>query len=675
MDPKGNCKMYLPDKERNEKIKDNLNVEIRKKKVHSLQDNLSKNGKCNNNSQLLCGDNFTCFNISSICLYNTNELEQIVPCEEGSHLHNCQLFDCDVNFKCRNSYCVSWDDVWDGKWDCPNGDDECSEQASNNGKTCKGMFKCKGKKIVCIHLGNVCDASHNCPQIENELFCKLHDTECLPNCNCLGFALHCINTTVTSVRAYMPFLFVRISHSDLGSVKDLSFHFAEAVFMSLVQSGITQFCLSKTSKNTLKLDLSYNLIQKTVKMCYFDLPNVKMICLNKNIIHCVKDQSFVDLPKLLFLNLSHNLLAAFSSHILHKCPSVKIINIEQNNLTSVGKTSMVDLHVEIMITDNYHICCVTSSETQCFSKGPWYISCTDLLPESTMRITNIVLSLVSFVLNLVSISLHAFSRKSKKAFAISEIFINIGDIFCAVYLAVIWITDLVYQGLFMISEKQWRSSAFCFIAHGTIVWFVLSTQLFLVFLSISRVQIVVQPVDTIFKLSSFVLKVLITVSSLVALVAICLTLYAQFAIGELPTSLCSPLVDPTHALLITNIQVWFFACTQTLSFPVITLFHILLVYNLLQSQRKIRQTKSHQDSNKVLFTELALTTVSNMVSWFPVNSVYIVVMFMWRYPMSVIFWSTVAMMPINSIVYPAVFTVLWMKNSCMPLLKKQMDQS
>ncbi len=665
MNPKGNCKMYLPDKMYS-RTKNNLNAEIREKRLYNLQENIRKNMECNQNSQLLCASNdMMCFNISSICLYKTNEFEEIIPCNDGSHLHNCHQFDCDVNFKCKMSHCVLWQNVWDGQWDCPNGDDEYFGQANNKKRTCKGMLKCKGKQKLCIHLGNICDGSHNCPEIEDELFCKLHKKECLSQCSCLGFTLFCVNTTATSLTSYDAFLFVKITCSDLSHLKELSFQFSNAVFVSLVKSKITHFCLTKYPKYILILDVSHNLITETQQNCFFDLPNVKVICLNNNPIHAMKNESFVDLPNLFFLNFSHNYLIAFPSNILHKCPSVKIINIEYNKFEIITKTFLVDLHVDIIITDNYHLCCVTSSTSECFAKGPWHFLCTDLLPEKTMRTTFIVLSAVSCVLNLASISVHAIRGKSiKKAFAISVIFINIGDFFCPVYLAVIWITDLVYQGSFMISEEKWRSSVLCFMAHGIILWFVLLTQVFLLFLSISRLQIVVQPMDTIFKKASFVLKTLTIISALGVLLAIGVTLFAQFGIEELPTNLCLPLVDPTHTLLMTKILVWFVACTQTLSFSVMTMFHILLVQNLLQSQKKIRQAKSHLDSNKVLFTQLILTTISNMVCWFPVNSIYIVVMFLWRYPMSVIFWSTVAMMPINSIVYPAVFTVLWMKKAC-----------
>ncbi len=61
------------------------------------------------------------------------------PCRNGKHLANCSAATCPHHFKCSSSYCIPIRYTYDGKQDCPVGDDE---QNCHN-RTCQGQFKCK----------------------------------------------------------------------------------------------------------------------------------------------------------------------------------------------------------------------------------------------------------------------------------------------------------------------------------------------------------------------------------------------------------------------------------------------------------------------------------------------------------------------------------------------------
>ena len=65
-----------------------------------------------------------CYAISDICIYILDLYLHIVPCASGEHLQECKLFQCNAMFKCPSSYCLPWKYVCDGKWDCPEGNDE-----------------------------------------------------------------------------------------------------------------------------------------------------------------------------------------------------------------------------------------------------------------------------------------------------------------------------------------------------------------------------------------------------------------------------------------------------------------------------------------------------------------------------------------------------------------------
>ena len=116
---------------------------------------------CVNPNQIPCTEGHPkCYNISDICSYKLNTCGHLLPCRNGAHLENCKVFDCNAKFKCLNYYCIPFEYVCDGSWDCPAGTDE---SVCNNLNRCNKMFKCKGTLSKCIHLGNICDYTTNCP--------------------------------------------------------------------------------------------------------------------------------------------------------------------------------------------------------------------------------------------------------------------------------------------------------------------------------------------------------------------------------------------------------------------------------------------------------------------------------------------------------------------------------
>ena len=87
--------------------------------------------------------------------------------------------------------------------------------------------------------------------------------------------------------------------------------------------------------------------------------------------------------------------------------------------------------------------------------------------------------------------------------------------------------------------------------------------------------------------------------------------------------------------------------------------HIILVNEILQSQKSIRKSKS--EDNTLLIIQLIVITLSNILCWFPVNAVYVSAMFLPTYPtypVDLVIWSTVLGLPINSLINPIVFIII-----------------
>ena len=95
-----------------------------------------------------------CYKITDVCVYVLAQYDILIPCRNGAHLQICSNFECNMMFKCRNSYCIPWSYVCNGKWDCPEGYDEILNMCNT---VCRNMFKCKGTNNTYLHLGNTCN--------------------------------------------------------------------------------------------------------------------------------------------------------------------------------------------------------------------------------------------------------------------------------------------------------------------------------------------------------------------------------------------------------------------------------------------------------------------------------------------------------------------------------------
>ena len=83
-----------------------------------------------------------CFPLNKLCIFEfQTETRTVKHCRNGAHLYNCTHFQCSEYFKCPMSYCIPFDLICNGKWDCPLGNDEMNCHMFS----CPNLFKCKNQ--------------------------------------------------------------------------------------------------------------------------------------------------------------------------------------------------------------------------------------------------------------------------------------------------------------------------------------------------------------------------------------------------------------------------------------------------------------------------------------------------------------------------------------------------
>ena len=628
---------------------------------------LKQHFRCLNQGELPCWEGYyKCYNVTSICIYQLNANNSLIPCQNGRHLKHCKTFSCDIMFKCLDNYCIAWSYVCDGKWDCPKGEDELDISVCNEKLACIRMYHCRNTKHICLHLGNICDGHTDCPFGDDELLCELKIIECPSFCVCLLYAIDCRPSADGKVEEIYPFhyLSVQFSNLKLNFMSTLIQKLKYAIVLKLSENEIRDVCdaFSKVIDwKCMLLDLSFNLLKRIENKCFSSTRFLKSLAINNNNIISVEKHSFYNLFNLKLLNLTNNPIIHLHYSFLFRVFYLRLLSIVNVSFHDINPKSFHGSKINFIITEDYHVCCIAPSGTVCTAFQPWYISCSDILPLLSMETFYKSISILIFILNLLSILVQIRTYKSNKSFAIIVIIINVNDILCGIYLSFVWVADLSFSGSFHVKEEYWRSSFLCFTAFTIVLWFTVLTEFLLIFLSATRLLVTLHPLNTRFKEKQFIIKSLAFLVVCSLIFSICITLIFKSTEKISTLSICLPFIDPTGSQLIIKLITWFVVISQLATSIVIMIMHFYLLKESRKSQRNIQKSKSKEDSNVSLIIQLITITVSNILCWFPAGCVYLSAFFLSTYPIDLVIWTTVIGLPINSVLNPFIFIVTTLK--------------
>ena len=427
--------------------------------------------------------------------------------------------------------------------------------------------------------------------------------------------------------------------------------FHNALYVKLIQSFVTDICNVVHLPSCLSLNLRQNLIKIIFKKCLYLMPSLRSLDLSDNRITVIAKSAFISLPKLYFLNISNNPLIALP--ILF-ATNVHIVYMVNTHAQVTDIMAFDNINIKAIMTKDYHVCCVASHHTICLANKPWYISCSEILPSQTIKIFCALISIVIILFNIIFAFMQISRYSRNRASCLTVLSLNVNDSLSGIYLISIWLVDFSLKGTFSVKEHLWRSGFICLSFFTVILLFTILTQILLLFLSASRLMIVIYPVNTKFKQVKFVTKTLVSAFLISLFVPIFISSFYKSKEKYIPTSLCLPFIDPTGEVLMIKIITWFIVITQLVSSLSILRMHVLLVAKLKKADKYVRKSKS-RGSDSILIIQLVVITVSNILCWFPSNSIYITAMFSSTYPISLIIWTTVIGLPINSLINPLTF--------------------
>ena len=310
--------------------------------------------------------------------------------------------------------------------------------------------------------------------------------------------------------------------------------------------------------------------------------------------------------------------------------------------------------MKILLSDNYKICCLKPDGVKCSTNPPWYKSCDNLLASLSLKLSFCCLSAMIITGNIFSI---IFQRKCTKMgpFETMIISTNLVDLLCGIHLTTIWSADLIFRKNFVLTEIDWRSSLTCFFSFGASFLFSILSPILLCLMSFSRLMVIKYPLETKFKQKKILLKIIIFFTSLTFIISSVFTLVMWVSYSSIPLGLCSPFVDPTNKVTLIKVDTIFTIFVQYGAVFFISYTYVKLVMELKKSGPNLQ--KSKKKTNLALIIQLVVLTSSNIICWVPSGIIFLTSMFMEKYPIEIVIWTTVCGTTLNSVINPVVFLV------------------
>ncbi len=625
---------------------------------------------CTQPQQLQCKSGLPiCFSVHEICLFKLSKFGHLRPCRNGGHLDNCLEFECNGDFKCANSYCILWGYICDGKWDCPQGTDESLlKNCTVFSVTCRQMFKCSSPQRRCVHVGNVCNGQYDCPLHDDEHLCELKYQLCPSNCSCLALAIRCENVsesaTLKMLNEQLPYISMNFKFSKLSHPKKLFEVFHAVQIMNAVFASLTDICCSISSKTLKILNLKNNYLTSLSRHCFSLAFNLLKITLSYNKITKVADCSFRGLFLLQYLSLSNNPILILSDRLLSETNALILFEIFEVFPSMIEPNILHHKTIAAVLTSDYRLCCFAPSNGVCTANIPWFLSCNHLLPSKLLQASYICLFVVILVVNILSLFIHAATQVDKNmSFAITICAMNANDILCAVYLSMIWVSDVLQKDQFIVYEEHWRKSFWCFAGFAVCFIFTIFTQFIIVFLSFTRWRVVVNPIQTKMKNVRVVASWIGCLSTAATISGFGITLTLYLTNGEITNTICLPFVSFGKPVTLIFITVWFKAVSELVCLTAVIILHILLLLNLNKSQQQLQKTKSQSESSYALVTQLILLSATNFLCWTPSAVIFVSTSFVSKFPTSLILWTIIGAMPLNSYLNPIILLVVQARRS------------
>ena len=410
------------------------------------------------------------------------------------------------------------------------------------------------------------------------------------------------------------------------------------------------------------VDLSRNVIMIISKGCFMNLNHLHTINLQVNNLSLVESKSFQNLAKVKLIDIAHNKLQFLSKNTFYNIAKIYTLKLQNNLFNDINFDMFSSVPVNVIVTNDFHICCISPKDTECTEIPPWYMSCCNLLPDIKTRLLFSIISFVILIGNSLSFLKHIAIIKKKQRGGLYSIIIcatNVGDFLCGNYLFLVWMGDQQYGREFIVNQMKWRNGVLCSLAFILILMFNLMMPYMLSFLAFARYMVVIHPMDSKLRSANFVFNCVFGGTFTSLLIAFVSVVYLKFK-QIIPTQLCSPFIDPTDSIITIRFLTIGLAILQMSAFCLIIIIYFQLLHFMTKLKNQISVEAKLISPGFVI--QLLLVTASNLAGWLPSSLIFLTSLFQSKYSVNLLIWTTIVVIPINSIINPLIFLLLSRNN-------------
>ncbi|XP_048584250.1 uncharacterized protein LOC5517652 isoform X2 [Nematostella vectensis] len=415
------------------------------------------------------------------------------------------------------------------------------------------------------------------------------------------------------------------------------------------------------------LDLSENLLKVLPPDQFSALTDLTTLSLRRNLLETLEAGTFNTTRNLTSLYLGYNQISEVPDFLFRNLRSLKVLHLQNNHPTYFSPSAFDGLYsLKELRVDGFIMCCFAKKAApalRCISPKNVFSSCDDLMKNKTLQVCIWILGLSALIGNIFVVLLRLIIKEDNKVHSYLLTNLALADFLMGVYMLLIAIKDVEYQGEYFKHDIEWRSGRLCQFAGALSLTSSEVSVLLLTLITADRFKSIVFPFH--FKRLSFRLAVIIvgiiwTVVILMSVIPIFELEYfydKSRGVGYYGRSaICLPLQLSKDKLAGWEYSVAIFVVLNFVSFVFILVAYIIMFLTVRKMSRSIRSTTINRESQ--MAKRMAFIIVTDFCCWMPVIIICILSLNgHFDDPGNLVYaWIAVFVLPLNSAVNPVLYT-------------------
>ncbi|PIK39927.1 putative relaxin receptor 2-like [Apostichopus japonicus] len=404
--------------------------------------------------------------------------------------------------------------------------------------------------------------------------------------------------------------------------------------------------------------------------------------LDQNLIHTIEPGSFSKLFKLQHITMSNNMLTHLTVGMFDGLSQVSSLSLYANKITEMEngtfepliKVSSLNLKDNLfrvvprgifdvmpmlghIYFDHFFLCGFAPHVKDCDPKSDGLSTSEDLLGSIVLRVAVWLVSILASFGNLIVLFARCVSKEDNKVHSFFIINLAISDFLMGAYLFIVAVHDVMYRGVYILHDVDWRSSWVCQLCGA---FSLLSSEMSVFTLTIitaDRYFCIVHP----FRFRSRNLIPAAILMGCLWIIGITLSIlpllhrsyFGDFFYGA--NGVCLPLQFDRPFDDGWLFSLFVFVVANLLSFTFIVWAYIRMFFTIRRSNLAARSTKVSQDY--ALLKRFTVIVATDFLCWMPIIIVKFVTYGGVAIPPAAHAWFAIFILPVNSALNPILYTM------------------